>query len=356
MKHKVFISYSHADARIVKQFALQLSLRGFDLWMDEKDLSYGRNYNGNYTTAIFHGIHESDLYLLFVSESSVQSRWVSAEIAFALHEKIERDKPIIIPVKLDDTEFPVALSNPDYIDARFSILDAANELARRFEGMNTERSDAAFDLASISFEISENTAVEVGPFNEEIGIRDLEADREQVLKRLRRIAHGILLNFVPAEDFDFQSPLPRYKNGMYEESSRRVSGSTSGSICEKVKVEAVVFHPDRDKVMKLLDERLEVLNINAITFGFTVPTCESESLLDVGTRCLQKLQEMYIILSCDNVEGATVEIGDDFYLSFLPAENVLKIRLSTKYPFQFEKRMKEFSLADFLRDTLGIAC
>ena len=44
------------------------------------------------------------------------------------------------------------------------------------------------------------------------------------------------------------------------------------------------------------------------------------------------------------------------YLSFLPAENVLKIRLSTKYPFQFEKRMKEFSLIDFLRDTLGIAC
>ena len=117
-----------------------------------------------------------------------------------------------------------------------------------------------------------------------------------------------------------------------------------------------MFHPDWDKVMKLLDERLEILNINAITFGFTVPTGESESLLDVGTRCLQKLQETYIILSCDNIEGATVEIGDDFYLSFLPAENVLNIRLSTKYPFQFEKRMKEFSLIDFLRDTLGIAC
>lgn len=143
---------------------------------------------------------------------------------------------------------------------------------------------------------------------------------------------------------------------MYEESSQRVSGNTSGSICEKAKVEAVVFHPDWNKVTKLLDERLEVLNINAITFGFTVPTGESESLLDVGTRCLQKLQETYIILSCDNVEGATVEIGDDFYLSFLPAENVLKIRLRTKYPFQFEKRMKEFSLIDFLRDTLGIAC
>lgn len=38
MKKKLFISYSHEDIEVVKQFALQLSLRGFDLWMDEKDI------------------------------------------------------------------------------------------------------------------------------------------------------------------------------------------------------------------------------------------------------------------------------------------------------------------------------
>lgn len=38
--------------KTVKQFALQLSLRGFDLWMDEKNISFG----GNYATAILHGI------------------------------------------------------------------------------------------------------------------------------------------------------------------------------------------------------------------------------------------------------------------------------------------------------------
>ena len=33
---EVIISYSHEDMKTVKQIALQLSLRGFDLWMDEK--------------------------------------------------------------------------------------------------------------------------------------------------------------------------------------------------------------------------------------------------------------------------------------------------------------------------------
>ena len=43
MKKKFFISYSHEDRKRVKQFALQLSMRGFDLWMDEKSISSGTN-------------------------------------------------------------------------------------------------------------------------------------------------------------------------------------------------------------------------------------------------------------------------------------------------------------------------
>lgn len=350
MKQKLFISYSHEDKKTVKQFALQLSLRGFDLWMDEKDISFG----GNYTTAILHGIHEADVYLVFLSENSIQSRWVSAEIDFALREKIEGRKLVIVPVRLDDSEIPVALSNIDYVDARFSVIVAAEEFAEEFgtADVSKEKSDNFFDLSSIAFEISEKTAVEVGPFNEGITTFDLEENREQILENLRKRAHGILMNFVSAEDFDFQSVLPKYKNGMYEESVQRLSGSTSGSICEEVRVEAIVFNPNEKKVKRLLDERLSILNINAITFGFSAPVTEKESLLDLGKKCLHKLQEEYIILSYDNNEGAKVEIGDDFYLSFMPSESVLKVKLSTKYDWQFEDCMKKFSVMEFLENLL----
>lgn len=128
MKRKLFISCSHEDVQTVKQFALRLSLHGFDLGMDEKDVSFG----GNYTTAILQGIHEADVYLVFLSENSIQSHWVNAEIDFALKEKIEGKKLVIVPVRLDDSEIPVALSNLNYIDARFSVITAADELAEEF--------------------------------------------------------------------------------------------------------------------------------------------------------------------------------------------------------------------------------
>ena len=139
---------------------------------------------------------------------------------------------------------------------------------------------------------------------------------------------------------------------MYEENVQRISGSTRGSIGEEIRVEAVVFNPNEKKVKRLLDERLSILNIDAITFGFSVPLSEQETLLDVGKRCLHKLQEEYIILSYDSNEGAKVEIDDDFYLSFMPSESVLKVKLSTKYGWQFEDRMKKFSVMEFLKNMI----
>lgn len=349
MKQKLFISYSHEDLKVVKQFAMQLSLRGFDLWMDEKNVSFG----GNYTTAILQGIHEADVYLVFLSANSIKSRWVEAEIDFALKEKIER-KMVIVPIRLDDSEVPVALSNIDYVDARFSVPAAIDEFTSRFakeDVLKTGTSDF-LDIVSISFEIKEKTAVEVGPFNVGVDFSDLEDNREQILKNLRKKAHGILMNFVSANDFDFQAIVPKFKNGMYEEDFQRIKGSTEGSVCDEVRVEAVVFNPVEKKVLKLLEERTSVLSINAVSFGFLVNTGEKETLLDIGKNCLNKLQEEYIILSYDNIEGAKVEIDEGCYLSFMPSDSVLKIRLSTKYDGQLENFIKKFSLVDFIGNLL----
>ena len=71
--------------------------------MDVKDIS-GGDY---YTTKILNGIHESDLYLIFISDHSLKSTWVNAEIDFALQEKIERKLPIIIPILLEDVDIPI---------------------------------------------------------------------------------------------------------------------------------------------------------------------------------------------------------------------------------------------------------
>ena len=110
MKNKIFISYSHKDIAVVTKFVQQLSLCGFDLWIDEKDVEIGSNY----TTQIFSGIYDSDVYMVFISHNSVESVWVKAEIDFALTRKIEGGKLQIIPVKLDDVEVPISLKNIDF--------------------------------------------------------------------------------------------------------------------------------------------------------------------------------------------------------------------------------------------------
>lgn len=137
------------------------------------------------------------MYLVFLSENSIKSRWVNAEIDFALREKIERKKLVIVPVRLDDSEVPVALSNIDYVDARFSVIAAADELAEKFGTADVHKEGATdfFDILSIAFEISEKTAVEVGPFNEGITTSDLEDNREQILKNLRKKAAWYLNEF-----------------------------------------------------------------------------------------------------------------------------------------------------------------
>lgn len=68
------------------------------------------------------------------------------------------------------------------------------------------------------------------------------------------------MNFVSLSDFDLQSPIPKYKNGVYDESVEEVLGSTDSSISEKVMAKATVFNPDTKK----LDELIRINWINCL--------------------------------------------------------------------------------------------
>ena len=345
MDKKIFISYSHENSSKVKEFAFSLSLHGFDLWMDEKNISSGDNY----ISKIFNGIHDADIYLVFLSKSSLDSKWVNTEIEFALHEKIERNNFIIIPVLLEDIDIPVLLSNIDYLDARFSIKEAVEELALRYEKRPHLHDDIY--VSSISFSIGEITSVELSPFNTSMDKSDLIDNRNMILAKLRKKAYGILMNFISASDFDFQSETPKFTNGLYEETVEIVGGTMDSSIRENIIVETLVFNPSLNKIEKLL-KCIESFNINAITFSLSLPLATNENMIEVGKRCFQKIQENYIILSYDTKYGAKIQIKDDFYISILFSNELLKVRLSKRFGYNFEKDIKEFSVFDFIKNLL----
>lgn len=76
-------------------------------------------------------------------------------------------------------------------------------------------------------------------------------------------------------------------------------------------------------------------------------------MLDVGKRCMQKLQDKYMILSYDPNEGAKIELSEDFYLFLAISEDVIRIKLSTKYNWQFEKKYRDFSVFEFIHEILA---
>lgn len=344
MKKKLFISYSHKDAKVVKDFAFSLSLRGFDIWLDEKDLASGENY----TTRIFNEIHNADVYLVFLSKESLKSTWVEAEIDFALHEKIEKKRLSVVPVLLEDVDIPVSLSNLDYVDARESVQKAVQKFASKYHSEKIAAKNVV--LSSIAFSVSKETSVEVNPFNESITMYHLEKDRQQVLLELREKAYGLLMNFVSIADFDFQSKIPKFNNGFYEEKYILAEGHTRGGVCECITVDTVVFNPSADTVKRLIRDRLDVLNVNAITFCFSIPLKNGQNMSDLGIRCFQKIQNEKTIISYNPSDGITFEVCDNFYASVLFTDEVMKVKFSSKYSWQFADKLKKVSVDEFITE------
>ena len=105
---RIFLSYTRADERPVKQLYAQLQAAGFAPWMDTEDLLPGQKFEYHIRKAI----RASDLFLACLSANSVSRRGViQREIGEALdilQEKLDEDI-FVIPVRLEPCEVPERL-------------------------------------------------------------------------------------------------------------------------------------------------------------------------------------------------------------------------------------------------------
>jgi uncharacterized protein YjbI with pentapeptide repeats len=96
--YSCFISYSNYDAALAKRLHADLQARGVRCWYAPHDLKIGESILGG----IEQGIRLHDKLLLLLSESSVNSAWVDAEVQMALvRERAERRR-VLFPVRIDD--------------------------------------------------------------------------------------------------------------------------------------------------------------------------------------------------------------------------------------------------------------
>lgn len=311
MKRKtVFISYSQKDKDRVSLFASLMAQNNFDIWMDVKNISLGESI----ISSIGKALDQIDLYMVFISHNSNKSPWVAEELNIALTKSIKHAKPKVIPVLLDDCTIPTVLEGRLYLDARESIQKAFIRFQKEF-GKGTTSSDFVSSIANMPFltsavfGLSKETDVSIGPMCTCFTEEDLVVNREKIKKDLRKRANGILMNFVPLSDFDLQSPVPKYKNGVYEEQIEQKSGSIEPSICEKIVATVTIYNVDAEKLNLLVKNQLNKLYATSLTYVFSLPIQKSE----FDKQCVERIQSHYSIISYDFDDGVTIEYDDGFF-------------------------------------------
>lgn len=123
----VWVSYSKSDGPFAKRLMGDLRDAGLDVLSAEEILKPGDSIVRNVSQAI----ERADVVLILLSRRSVESQWVSSEVAFAISGNLRRGKPVLIPVMTEGgVEVPplladrahADLSRPKGYDSGFSAL------------------------------------------------------------------------------------------------------------------------------------------------------------------------------------------------------------------------------------------
>ena len=139
MAPKVFLSHATKDKpRFVNGFDERLESEGFVVWLDDRELPSSKDI----VEAIFEqGLGESDVVVIVLSEHSIHSEWVRAEMNTAVALRI-RGRCRILPILLDNVEVPVGL----LVDFHVRISDCGaydEEFQRILEAIRGGGEDSA---------------------------------------------------------------------------------------------------------------------------------------------------------------------------------------------------------------------
>ena len=99
LKKKMFISYCHADKKIVLDIVELLERMGLNVWIDKKDISVGDNI----LEKVVSGIAESDLAILFLSKNTLMAHYPKFELKTIMSQMIYQSKSWYL-IKLDDVD------------------------------------------------------------------------------------------------------------------------------------------------------------------------------------------------------------------------------------------------------------
>jgi uncharacterized protein YjbI with pentapeptide repeats len=104
-----FLSYAGEDRVFAERLFKDLRAKGVQCWYDQENAVPGDDIKGT----LRREIHVRDKMILVLSENSITKPWVFMEATRAMEEEESRKKPVLIPIRLDDTIFD---KHGDWVD------------------------------------------------------------------------------------------------------------------------------------------------------------------------------------------------------------------------------------------------
>jgi hypothetical protein len=97
--HSCFISYSSKDETLAKRLHADLQAQGVRCWFAPEDMKIGDKIRPRIDEAI----HLQEKLLLLLSEHSIASSWVEAEVEAALEKEDQQKRAVLFPIRLDES-------------------------------------------------------------------------------------------------------------------------------------------------------------------------------------------------------------------------------------------------------------
>lgn len=120
--YSCFISYSSKDQDFAERLHADLQNKGVRCWFAPEDMKIGDKLRPTIDQSI--RLHEK--LLLILSETSVTSQWVEQEVETALERERKENRPVLFPVRIDDTVMEVTDGWPSLIRNTRHIGDFRN--------------------------------------------------------------------------------------------------------------------------------------------------------------------------------------------------------------------------------------
>jgi TIR domain len=107
----VFLSHSSHDKHFVRRLAAALLAEGIPVWLDSWEMDIGDSLEA----CVQSGIDASTLFVLTISQKSIESGWVEKEVRLALAQESRVGRKLVFPIKID------RCSPPQFIDERIYV-------------------------------------------------------------------------------------------------------------------------------------------------------------------------------------------------------------------------------------------